>query len=174
MASVAVDFDTLAALGARAREHGTGGAVQHGASTLPEELFNKFPEVQTLEIHLATGFQNLYMDHPAFPSELKQRIYSFLDRANADERKPNMSDAQFYYSTRKKAMGPYKAELWGMEVDAQVQIAQALEEKFAFFFEKLNVAGSRDLVDELVTPVEFHQPMPKLVRAAGDDLGLAD
>ena len=174
MAEVAVDFETLRDLGERARQHGSGGAVQHGASTLPEALFNKFPEVQTLEIHLATGFQNLFMDHDSFPSELKQRIYSFLDRANADERKPNMSDAQFYYSTRKKAMGPYKAELWSMEEANKAALAEALEEKFSFFFEKLNVTGSRELVDELVTPVEFHQPMPKLARAAGDDLGLAD
>ena len=174
MAEVAVDFDTLRELGRRARELGSGGAVQHGASTLPETLFNKFPEVQTLEIHLATGFQNLFMDHPHFPSDLKQRIYSFLDRANADERKPNMSDAQFYYSTRKKAMGPYKAELWGLESGCKEALAEALEQKFSFFFEKLNVTGTRELVDELVTPVEFHQPMPKLARAAGDDLGLAD
>jgi hypothetical protein len=48
----------------RTREHGAGGAVQHGASTLPEDFFNKFPEVQTLEIHLATGFMNLFLDHP--------------------------------------------------------------------------------------------------------------
>jgi fructose/tagatose bisphosphate aldolase len=174
MAQVAVDFETLRALGERARHHGSGGAVQHGASTLPEQLFNKFPEVQTLEIHLATGFQNLFMDHPSFPADLKNSIYSFLDRANADERKPSMSDAQFYYSTRKKAMGPFKAELWTMESDSKLALAQALEDKFSFFFEKLNVVGSRELVDELVTPVEFHQPVPKLVRAAGDDLGLAD
>ena len=174
MATVAVDFDTLRDLGERARKHGSGGAVQHGASTLPEELFNKFPEVQTLEIHLATGFQNLFMDHPSFPSDLRQSIYSFLDRANADERKPNMSDAQFYYSTRKKAMGPYKAELWAMESDTKAALAEALEAKFSFFFEKLNVSGTRELVDELVTPVEFHQPVPKLARVAGDDLGLAD
>ena len=174
MADVAVDFETLRALGERARQHGAGGAVQHGASTLPEELFNKFPEMQTLEIHLATGFQNLFMDHSAFPSDLRDSIYRFLDRANADERKPNMTDAQFYYSTRKKAMGPFKAELWTMDSAAQATLAQALEEKFAFFFDKLNIVGTSELVDELVTPVEFHQPLPKLVRAAGDDLGLAD
>jgi hypothetical protein len=174
MASVAVDFDTLRDLGERARHHGSGGAVQHGASTLPEEFFNKFPEVQTLEIHLATGFQNLFMDHPSFPSDLKQSIYSFLNRANADERKPSMSDAQFYYSTRKKAMGPFKAELWSLESESRSALAEALEEKFSFFYEKLNIDGTRELVDELVTPVEFHQPIPKLARAAGDDLGLAD
>jgi fructose/tagatose bisphosphate aldolase len=174
MATVAVDFETLLALGERARQHGSGGAVQHGASTLPEELFNKFPETQTLEIHLATGFQNLFMDHTSFPSDLKQNIYRFLDKANADERKPNMTDAQFYYLTRKKALGPFKSELWAMESANKDVLAQALEDKFNFFFDKLNVVGTRDLIDELVTPAEHHLPMPKLARAAGDDLGLAD
>src|SRR5690606_33714051 len=122
------------------------------------------------EIHLATGFQNLFLDHPAFPSSLRDAMYRFLDKANADERKPNMSDAQFYYSTRKKALGPFKAELWGLESDTKAALAQALEDKFSFCFEELNVAGTRDLVDELVRPVEFHQPLPRQARAAGDDL----
>lgn len=174
IAKVAVDFDTLKVLGDRARYHGSGGAVQHGASTLPEEMFNKFPEVQTLEIHLATGFQNLYMDHDAFPRDLKDKIYRFLDKANADERKPNQTDAQFYYSTRKKAIGPFKPELWSLAKDEKSALYEALEAKFKFFYEKLNVVNTRSLIDQIVKPVEHHQPMPASARAAGDDLGLAD
>ena len=72
VAKVAVDFDTLRELSIIARkEYGMAGAVQHGASTLPEDLFGKFPEVETAEIHLATGFQNLIYDHPQFPRELR-------------------------------------------------------------------------------------------------------
>ena len=174
MATVAVDFETLGVLGERARQHGSGGAVQHGASTLPEELFNKFPEKQTLEIHLATGFQNLYMDHSAFPAELKATIYKFLDVNAADERKPSDSDAQFYYKSRKKAMGPFKPEIWGMNEQAKEALAAALEEKFGFFYDKLNVSNTRAVVDQLVKPVEVHKPAPKSVRGLGDDLGLAD
>lgn len=174
MAKVAVDFDTLRVLGERARYHGSGGAVQHGASTLPEELFNKFPEVQTLEIHLATGFLNLYMDHESFPRDLKDKIYRFLDKANADERKPTQTDAQFYYSTRKKAIGPFKPEFWGLPMDEKAVLYDALETKFKFFFEKLNVVNTRSLVDSIVQPVEHHQPMPAAARIAGDDLGLSD
>ncbi|HXF60508.1 MAG TPA: aldolase, partial [Caldilineaceae bacterium] len=174
IAKVAVDFETLKVLGDRARQHGAGGAVQHGASTLPEEMFHKFPEVQTLEIHLATGFQNLYMDHPAFPSDLKDKIYRFLDRHNADERKPNQTDAQFYYSTRKKAIGPFKPELWGLGMDEKAALYGALEQQFRFFYEKLNVVETRSLIDRIIEPVEYHQPMPAAARAAGDDLGLAD
>lgn len=171
---VAVDFDTLGVLGERARYHGSGGAVQHGASTLPEEFFNKFPEKGTLEIHLATGFQNLFMDNHAFPAALRDQIYRSLDKTSADERKAGETDAQFYYKTRKKAMGPFKAELWGMDQEAKAGLYAALENQFNFFYEKLNVVGTRELIDQTVTPVEIHKEMPKLARTAGDDLGLAD
>jgi len=174
IADVAVDFETLDVLGQRAREHGSGGAVQHGASTLPESMFTKFPEKQTLEIHLASGFQNLLMDHQAFPTALREAIYRYNDLHNADERKAGETDAQFYYKTRKKAMGAFKPELWAIEQEAHDTLFMALEEQFAFFYERLNVKNTRALIDRIVTPVEHHKPMPKQSRAAGDDLGLAD
>lgn len=174
IADVAVDFETLAALGEEARRHGAGGAVQHGASTLPRDFFNKFPEVQTLEIHLATGFQNVFMDSPAFPDGLKQRIYKHLDVHHADERKSGQTDVQFYYSTRKKAHGPFKPELWSFAPDNYSPLFQALEDEFRFFYEKLNVVNTKELVDRLVTLVEHHQPMPDGARMVGDDMGLAD
>ncbi|MBS3750097.1 MAG: class II fructose-bisphosphate aldolase, partial [Anaerolineales bacterium] len=55
---VSVDFETLQHLSQIARDdYGLGGAVQHGASTLPESAFNKFVESEALEVHLATNFQ---------------------------------------------------------------------------------------------------------------------
>ncbi len=174
IAKVAVDFDTLEQLGKRAREWGMGGAVQHGASTLPKELFHKFPEVQTLEIHLATGFQNIFLDHEAFPAELRERMYRHLDTHHGDERKEGQTDAQFYYKTRKKALGPFKPELWTLPPAVQEEIYHTLEETFAFFYDQLNVVNTRGLVERFVTPPEYHQPMPESVRAVGDDLGLAD
>src|SRR6185503_16958517 len=72
---VAVDFGAHDRLGRVARdEYGVAGTVQHGASTLPDELFHKFREVETVEIHLATGFQNALYEHPAFPRELHEQI----------------------------------------------------------------------------------------------------
>ncbi|MCB0122888.1 MAG: class II fructose-bisphosphate aldolase [Caldilineaceae bacterium] len=174
IADVAVDFETLGILGEQARKYGAGGAVQHGASTLPEEMFTRFPEKQTLEIHLASGFQNLFMDHQAFPAALREQIYRFNDAHNSDERKAGETDAQFYYKVRKKAMGAFKPELWAMEQEAHDALFMALEEKFAFFYERLNVENTRELVDRIITPVEFHKPLPKQSRTAGDDLGLAD
>ncbi len=174
MAKVAVDFDTLKVLGERGRQHGSGGAVQHGASTLPEEMFDKFPEVETLEIHLATGFMNLVMDHPAFPAELKSAIYKYLDKTATGERKSTDSDAQFYYKTRKKALGAYKPEMWSLPPEAYDALYSALENQFEFFYKMLNIVDTKRLIDELVTVVEYHQPAPKSARGVGDDLGLAD
>ncbi|MDT8306011.1 MAG: class II fructose-bisphosphate aldolase, partial [Anaerolineae bacterium] len=71
LADVSVDFDTLRELSKVAREeYGLGGAVQHGASTLPPEAFDRFPAVGTLEIHLATGFQNIIFENA--PEEIVQ------------------------------------------------------------------------------------------------------
>ena len=174
IAKVAVDFDTLKVLGDRARDFGAGGAVQHGASTLPKEMFHKFPAVETLEIHLATGFMNLFMDHAKFPAKLTEKVQHFLDVAAADERKANMTDAQFYYKSRKKALGPFKPEMWGLPEDVKSVLYGALEDEFAFFYNQLNVVDSQALVDSTVTVVEYHQPKPASARGLGDDMGLSD
>ena len=76
IAKVNLDFDTLKNLSRLAREEfGLAGAVQHGASTLPNEMFYKFPEIETAEIHLATQYQNMIYENSSFPSELKYYIY---------------------------------------------------------------------------------------------------
>ena len=80
VAEVKLDFEVLRELGVVAREYGLAGAVQHGASTLPDELFHRFPAVETAEIHLATGFQNTVYEHPAFPESLHREIEAWVRR----------------------------------------------------------------------------------------------
>ncbi len=146
IAQVQVDFDALEQLSHIAREqYGLAGAVQHGASTLPVELFDKFPMLGACEIHLATEFQSMIYDHPAFPADLKQEIYQRLRTAAADERKPGDTDEQFFYKTRKKALGLFKRELWGLPLETREAIARALEERFRLLLHKLRAAGTRAL-----------------------------
>ncbi|MCX5825631.1 MAG: class II fructose-bisphosphate aldolase, partial [Deltaproteobacteria bacterium] len=79
VAKVKLDFDTLQRLSQAARaEYGMAGAVQHGASTLPDEAFDRFPATGTAEVHLATGFQNIIYDSRNFPPELRTQIYDYL------------------------------------------------------------------------------------------------
>ncbi|HET9347394.1 MAG TPA: class II fructose-bisphosphate aldolase [Candidatus Limnocylindrales bacterium] len=164
MAEVSLDFDVLRRLGEVAREHGLAGAVQHGASTLPDELFHRFPAAETAEIHLATGFQNALYEHPAFPQELLRAIEAWVFENAIDERKPDQSDQQFVYTTRKKAIGPFKRELWDLESKDEILAAQ--RRKIAFRFTELGVNGSRDMVDRFVRPVPQHLPMPDALREA--------
>jgi len=166
IAKVAIDFDTLRELSVIARrEFGMAGAVQHGASTLPEELFGKFPEVETAEIHLATGFQNLTYDHPRFPAELRQAMYEHLARAHADERKAGMSDQQFYYKTRKQALGPFKRQMWDLPADVRAALGADLERTFGGIFSRLRIKGTRTLVDRYVQPVPTTPPLAEPVAA---------
>ncbi|MGI8477076.1 MAG: class II fructose-bisphosphate aldolase [Thermomicrobiales bacterium] len=158
---VSVDFGTLAALSAAAkREYGLGGAVQHGASTLPEEAFGRFAEADAVEVHLATAFQNLLYDHPAFPADLKSEIYAYLTEKAADERKPGQSDAQFFYGARKRGFGPFKRRMWEMPEAARTEIVATLQERYSLMMTRLGVAGSAELVDRIVAPVEVVIPAP--------------
>jgi fructose/tagatose bisphosphate aldolase len=164
VAEVKLDFATLERLSGVAREYGMAGAVQHGASTLPEELFHRFPQVETAEIHLATGFQNLLYEHPAFPVDLRRQIEGWCLANTADERKAGEEETVFLYKTRKKALGPYKRQLWELETKDEVLADQ--EQKFRFLFEQLGVAGSRAMVDRYVTAERRDRPAPESIGAA--------
>jgi fructose-bisphosphate aldolase, class II len=164
VAEVKLDFEVLRELGEIARSYGLAGAVQHGASTLPDELFHRFPAIETAEIHLATGFQNVMYEHPAFPDELHKKIEAWVFENAADERKPEQTDQQFVYSTRKKAIGPFKRELWDLASKDEILAAQ--RRKFSFLFTELGVNGSREMINAYIRPVEVHRPMPESLREA--------
>ena len=164
IAAVKLDFEVIRHLGEVAREHGLAGAVQHGASTLPDELFHHFPAVETAEIHLATGFQNALFDNPAFPAELIKAIDAWCYNDAADGRKPGQTDEQFMYTTRKKAIGPFKRELWDLPQKDQILADQAA--KIAFLFKELAVLGTRQMVDRYIKPVAHHREAPAAVREA--------
>ncbi len=167
IADVSVDFDTLGDLSKAAREkYHIGGAVQHGASTLPEVAFNRFSEANACEVHLATGFQNIIYDSQSFPSDLRDKIYAWLAENRASERKPDMTDAQFYYTTRKRGFGPFKQQIWDMPASTREEISGELEEKFDLIFKRLNVVGSADQVDRIVKPSRRSKPVPEALQKA--------
>ena len=163
VAEVKLDFDTLKVLGEVCREYGLAGAVQHGASTLPDELFHRFPQVETAEIHLATGFQNALYEHPAFPAELHAQIEAFCFENCADERKDGETDSQFVYKTRKKALGTFKRQLWDLETKDEIIASQ--QAKMKFLFEQLGIPGNKAIVDKFVSAPERHKPLPSSLKA---------
>ncbi|MBW7933708.1 MAG: class II fructose-bisphosphate aldolase [Gemmatimonadaceae bacterium] len=172
IADVKLDFKTLEDLGKAARaEYGLSGAVQHGASTLPDNLFNNFPRTETAEIHLATGFQTMLYD--LMPDALRAEMYEWL-RVNAkDERKPSDTDEQFFYKSRKKALGPFKRQLWSLPSETQATLAKAYDAKFEFLFTQLAVGGTLAHVRRYIVAPELRRPAPThagpAVEAAPDD-----
>jgi hypothetical protein len=149
IADVQIDFNTIRELGKVAREeYGVGGIVQHGASTLPDEMFELFPENGTLEVHLATGFQNMVYDSEYFPEDLLGRIYKYLDEKYPGDKKPEDTREQFLYKTRKKGFGGFKYETWHLPEENLAGISGLLEDQFSFLYRKLNVTDTVELVNK--------------------------
>ena len=161
VAKVKLDFDTLQRLSQAARvKYGMAGAVQHGASTLPDEAFDRFPATGTAEVHLATGFQNIIYDSRNFPPELRTQIYDYLKREAASEWKEGDTEEQFFYKTRKKGIGPFKRELWDLPEAVRKALGAELEAQFTLLFRKLNVGNTLEIVNRCVTPADVTLPPP--------------
>ncbi len=172
IADVKLDFGTLEDLGRVSRtEYGLAGAVQHGASTLPDNLFHNFPKTETAEIHLATGFQTMLYDH--LPDALREEIYAWLRENAKDERKAGDTDEQFFYKSRKKALGPFKKALWSLPSSTQAELARAYDAKFEFLFTQLGIAGTSPYLERYIDVPDQRRLAPSLagpaVEAAPDD-----
>lgn len=153
LATVQIDFDAIRNLAKVARgEYGMAGVVQHGASTLPTKLFDKFPGGGAVEIHLATQFQNMVLDHPDFPAALKQEMTAYIREHHGDERKAGMTDEQFTYKLRKKALGPFKRQLWNLDEQLRADMRERLRQQFSTLVTKLNVRHTRSLVNDVLHP----------------------
>jgi fructose/tagatose bisphosphate aldolase len=161
IAQVSIDFDTLRRLSTVARdEYGLAGCVQHGASTLPDDAFGHFPANGTAEIHLATGFQNILYDEPGLPADLRAEMMAWCVANCAGERKDGETDEQFLYKTRKKALGPFKRQLWSLPDEAQERIGANLRSRFGILFDRLRIGGTRELVDRYIAPVQLPRSLP--------------
>ncbi|MEK7308543.1 MAG: class II fructose-bisphosphate aldolase [Nitrospirota bacterium] len=164
LAKVKIDFDTLRQMSELARkEYRLSGAVQHGASTLPEEAFHMFPETGTSEVHLATGFQNIIYDSSALPASFREEVYNYLKENCAKERKEGQTEEQFFYSMRKKGFGPLKQKWWNLSADVKASIMKELEDKFHLLFEKLRVFNTGAIVNKTVTPVIIRKKVPDTI-----------
>jgi len=164
LAKVKIDFETLRILSDMARkEYGLSGAVQHGASTLPDEAFHMFPETGTSEIHLATGFQNIIYESNSLPSDFRDEVYAYIKENFAKEKKENQTEEQFIYSTRKKGFGHLKKKWWDLPAEVKAPIMKELEDKFNLLFEKLRVINTKDIVDRVVKPVVIEKSVSDTV-----------
>jgi fructose-bisphosphate aldolase class II len=176
LAEVTIAFDVLRDLSRVARkEYGMGGTVQHGASTLPEENFNQFVKHEAIEVHLATNFTTMFFDN--VPAEFKKEMYAWLDVNSAGDRKAGMTDEQFYYKTRKNAVGPFKAQSYSLPDREKAKLGAAWEAQFDKLFNLLGVKDTKQYTDKYIKPVKVAPNLADYVKeavAAEDVSDLAD
>ncbi|HTU01544.1 MAG TPA: class II fructose-bisphosphate aldolase [Candidatus Sulfotelmatobacter sp.] len=167
LAQITVAFDALAEISRVGRdEFGLAGAVQHGASTLPMATFSRFPETGTVEIHLALGFNNLIFDHPRLPQVVKDEIREYVHAHHAGEKKPDQTEAQFLYTTRKKVWAGMKERFWNLPAEVEEPVTASLEAMFAEMFERLRVGKTGELVERHTRPVAVRVPPPPAILEA--------
>jgi fructose/tagatose bisphosphate aldolase len=172
---VKIDLHTLEELSRVSRQdYRLGGAVQHGASTLPPDAFDAFPRVGACEIHLATDFQNMVYEHPQFPADLKAEMYAWLRENATEERKPKDTEEQFIYKARKKAIGPFKQRMWSIADPARQAIGQSLEERFTFLMRQLKIDGTAAAVQKFVQMPQVAIDREAEVVAAGGKITAAE
>jgi len=172
---VKIDLKTLEELSNAARkDYGLGGAVQHGASTLPPDAFDAFPRHGACEIHLATDFQNMIYEHPQFPADLKSEMYAWIREHALEERKPKDTEEQFIYKARKKAIGPFKKRMWSLPDEARRAIGQSLEDRFSFLMKQLKIVDTAAPVARFVKVPQLAPDRDAEIAAAGGKITAAE
>ena len=176
LADIAVDFKVLGEISKACRGLKIGGGVQHGASTLPDEYFKEFPKAEAIEVHLATGFQNIVLDHPKLPKDFLEEMYAWLDKEKSDERKEDQTDEQFHYKLRKNTFGQFKKGFWELEKGIREEIGLSLEKRFEFMYKELKVINTESLAKKWIKPVEIHKKIEDFGKGEkiGDVRGLSD
>ena len=165
IAKVTIAFDVLRDLSRVSRkEYGMGGTVQHGASTVAEENFHQFVQNEAIEVHLATNFATMFFDN--IPADLKAEMYAWLDVNSAGERKAGMTDEQFYYKTRKNAIGPFKAKSYALPAEATARLDAAWEAQFDKLFNLLGVKDTKNYVNQYITTAKVAPKLADYVKEA--------
>jgi hypothetical protein len=118
----------------------------------------------------------MFFDH--LPAALRAEMYEWLRENAKDERKAGDTDEQFFYKSRKKAIGPFKRQLWELPTEARQAVDTLYDRKFRFLFEQLAIGGTKAIVARYVKPATLHRPLPAdatpVHAAAPDDADLSD
>jgi fructose/tagatose bisphosphate aldolase len=146
-----IDFEAIEKLDRTSREVcGLGGVVQHGASTLAYENFDKLVQAGTLEVHLATSFMTTLFQ--LIPDPLRAEMYHWLDTNFVHERTKGMTDPQFYHKTQMHALAPFKKVLWNLPTEVMEKLSLTWESQFDQLFTRLGCTNTREMVENFTMP----------------------
>jgi hypothetical protein len=96
-------------------------------------------------------------------------------RANAtEERKPKDTEEQFIYKARKRAIGPFKKQMWSMSEGARQAIGNSLEERFTFLMKQLKINDTAATVATFVKTPALPMEQDAEIAAAGGKITAAE
>jgi hypothetical protein len=113
------------------------------------------------------------MVYDYMPLPLKEKIYAWLHEKCASEKKADWTNDQFIYKTRKKALGPFKKEIYSLPGETKEKISSFLEEEFSFLFDKLNIKDTKDAVTKYVNVVAVNKEKEEFLKEE-KDLGVLE
>ena len=120
-----------------------------------------------LDIHYSDTWAD--PGHQTTPAASKAKLYDWLRENAAGERKAGETDEQFFYKTRKKALGPFKKDWWSLPEMVRGALGAALEEQFGFLLRTLKVQDTVDLVAKVVKAPAIRRAEPAAAMAAAPD-----
>jgi len=79
-------------------------------------------------------------------------MYAYLREKHSSDRKGDMTDEQFYYKTRKNAVGPFKTQSWNVPLSVKEEIKKDWESQFRKLFDLLGMKGTRQYIEKSIKP----------------------
>jgi hypothetical protein len=141
------------------REYGLCLALQGDWSGLPEDQLTQFPASPVGEVKLGR-IEDLIYGHQAFPEALKSEIHRWIDGQLVGERQPGQSDEEFYREGRRRALEPFKQQLWELSPEQREQMMADFQSRVGLYLDKLNVEASAGLIRDTVHLKEVKLPAP--------------
>jgi hypothetical protein len=113
-------------------------------------------------------------EHGRFPAALKSEMYAWIRENATEERKPKDTEEQFIYKARKKAIGPFKKRMWGIDAESRAAIGASLEERFTFLMRQLKIADTAAVVSRVVRAPQISSGREAEIVAAGGKITAAE
>jgi fructose-bisphosphate aldolase, class II len=101
-------------------------------------------------------------------------MYEWIRANAAEERKPKDTEEQFIYKARKKAIGPFKKQMWSLSEPVRQAIGQSLEERFTFLMKQLKINDTAAVVAKFVKVPSLPIDREVEILAAGGKITAAE
>lgn len=141
------------------REFGVAGTVRYrnGAQIGPQ--LEHLPALDLSGVHLESRYEDLLLEHPAFPAEIRQAMAHWIDENLGSQRRAE-SAALFYQRMRWRALPAFRQQLWDMDGAVRERLSADLQTRLAEDFGRLRVNNTLRLAKDCAHMKDTDLPVP--------------